>query len=602
MTAPFDIGQPWDVIIIGTGMGGATLGYALARGGKRVLFCESGLAPGLASIIRDSNSTSENSATDASNATGASAATSASNATSASAATSAATSASNATSAHSQSLRGNYAETHFARDEAPQPAHAAVLAQAGRYQQTLEDHSGSRRNTFIPFIGAGAGGSTALYGMALERFFPADFTPRGAFPDAVDSALPDAWPISYDELAPFYEAAETLFRVRGSADPLRGGEERNHLKPSPALSPAAAELVAFFEGQQLHPYRLPMACEFVPGCSGCQGYLCAENCKNDANRMCLTPAIVEHGACLLDGCEVRRIEADHAHASAVMCHWRGRERTLRATTIVLAAGALESPRILLQSANAAWPQGLANRSGQVGKNLMRHHIDLYLIEPKLKGEFDNRQKEFAFNDFYQANGQKLGSVQSFGRLPPAAVLAASMTDDLRQGPLPWTAPLFSLVKPFLKPALRKLVERRLILATTIEDLPYADNQISMAPAADGTSQLRMHYRVRKHDQARIDAMRALMKSTLKTYAFSLIKQAENNQRIAHACGTCRFGDDPDINVLDKNNRAHGLRNLYVVDSSFFPSSGGTNPSLTIAANALRVAAHLLHPATTGEAP
>ena len=73
----------------------------------------------------------------------------------------------------------------------------------------------------------------------------------------------------------------------------------------------------------------------------------------------------------------------------------------------------------------------------------------------------------------------------------------------------------------------------------------------------------------------------------------LIKQAENNQRIAHVCGTCRFGDDPASSVLDRNNRAHGVANLYVVDASFFPSSGGTNPALTIAANALRVAEHML---------
>ena len=80
---------------------------------------------------------------------------------------------------------------------------------------------------------------------------------------------------------------------------------------------------------------------------------------------------------------------------------------------------------------------------------------------------------------------------------------------------------------------------------------------------------------------------------LKPYRFLLLKQAENNQRLAHACGTCRFGTDPRESVLDVNNKAHGLTNLYVVDASFFPSSGGTNPALTIAANALRVADHLI---------
>ncbi|MEO7497060.1 MAG: GMC family oxidoreductase [Massilia sp.] len=548
MSEPFDIDQQWDAVIVGTGMGGATLGYALARAGKRVLFLEKGL-----------------------NHTG-----------------------------NPDALLGDYAEAHFGRDEAPMPAHRDTLAKAGRYQAPLDDRSKPRLNTFIPFVGQGSGGSTALYGMALERFFPADFTPRSAFADVGESSLPDAWPISYAELAPHYAAAEALFRVRGSADPLRGEDARGHFMTPPPLTPASDELFKFFENQQLHPYRLPMACEFVPGCEGCQGYLCAKECKNDANRICLQPAIRDHRACLLDACEVLRVEADSAAARSVVYRRHGVERSVRADIIVLAAGALETPRLLLDSASADWPDGLANASGQVGRNLMRHHIDLYLIEPKLKGEFDNRQKEFAFNDFYQADGQKLGSVQSFGRLPPARMLAASLVDDLRQGPMPWSASLFSMVKPAVNPVLRQMVERRMVLATTIEDFPYADNQVMPSHGGDGQARLSMQYRVRPRDQARIDAMRARMKAVLRPYAFLLIKQAENNQRIAHVCGTCRFGDDPRDSVLDKHNRAHGLANLYVLDSSFFPSSGGTNPSLTIAANALRVGAHLLQTVLSGE--
>jgi choline dehydrogenase-like flavoprotein len=141
------------------------------------------------------------------------------------------------------------------------------------------------------------------------------------------------------------------------------------------------------------------------------------------------------------------------------------------------------------------------------------------------------------------------------------------------------------------PVLRGLVERRFILATTLEDFPYADNRVT--PASEPGSRLAIRYRLHEGDRERIAAMRAAMKEVLTGYSYKLIKQAENNQRIAHACGTCRFGDDPATSVLDRNNRAHGLANLYVVDSAFFPSSGGTNPSLTIAANALRVADHLL---------
>jgi choline dehydrogenase-like flavoprotein len=175
------------------------------------------------------------------------------------------------------------------------------------------------------------------------------------------------------------------------------------------------------------------------------------------------------------------------------------------------------------------------------------------------------------------------------------VLAASMADDLRQGPLPWSAALFKLAKPAVQPVLKTLVNDRMILASTLEDLPYADNQVSL-PARQGAAsdaRLILNYRVRQHDKVRIESFRKRMKEVLKPYSFSVVKQAENNQRIAHVCGTCRFGTDPTQSVLDGNNRAHGLANLYVVDASFFPSSGGTNPSLTIAANALRVAEHLI---------
>ncbi|TFW19280.1 GMC oxidoreductase [Duganella callida] len=535
-----ELEQEWDAIVIGTGMGGAVLGHALARAGQRVLFCEKG---------RSSDE-------------------------------------------QAQALRGAYPETAFPEPLAPAPEHRAVLQRAGRYPEQIADRSGARGSSFIPFIGSGNGGSTALYGMALERFFPADFAPRQAFPQApADCTLPDAWPVSYQAMTPYYEQAEILFRLRGSADTLRPTEGRAHLMPAPPLTPASAELFEFFQRQQLHPYRLPLACEFVEGCSGCQGYLCARECKNDANRICLRPALRQHGALLLDECEVLRLEADRSAVSGVVCNWRGREIRLRGRQVILAAGALESPRLLLRSASAHWPAGLANDSGLVGKNLMRHHIDLYLIRPKLRPPFDNRQKEFAFNDFYQVDGQKLGSVQSFGRLPPAPVLAASLADDLRQGPAPWLAPLFALVRPLVQRFLGKLVDQHLILASTLEDLPYADNCVTLSP--DDGARLQLRYRTRPHDQQRIAAFRQLIKQSLRPYPYQVLKQADNNQRIAHACGTCRFGHDPRSSVLDANNRAHGLANLYVVDSSFFPSSGGTNPSLTIAANALRVADHLL---------
>lgn len=539
---PEIVKQQWDVIIIGTGMGGATLGYALAQAGQRVLFCEKGQSQ----------------------------------------------------LSNRQATRGTYPELLFPYPQAPKPEHHDILSDAGRYCDEIEDHTTIRPYSFIPFTGSGTGGSSALYGMAMERFFPVDFEPKHNYSMASDTTLPTQWPISYTELAPYYKAAEDLYRIRGTVDPLREFEPREPLESPPPLTPLGSEIFYFFQKKGFHPYRLPMACEFVPGCRCCQGYLCDRNCKNDSSRLCLEPAISVYGAALLDECEVLRLESTRTKVTGVICAWRGKEITLRSKIIALAAGALESPGILLKSNSTSWPQGLANDSGLVGRNLMRHYTDLYVLSPKSGAKLDNHYKELAFNDFYYINGNKLGTVQSFGRLPPASVIAAAMEKDLRDGPLPWTAPFFRLVRPMMTQFFHYTVVNRAVLATLMEDLPYADNAVRLIPDSNRPSgvRLRINYKIRSHDLGRIKTFRALMKETLKPYRFMLIKQAENNQLLAHACGTCRFGINPKESVLNANNQAHGLDNLYVVDSSFFPSSAGTNPSLTIAANALRVAAYL----------
>jgi choline dehydrogenase-like flavoprotein len=555
MPEPTDLqGRHWDVLVVGTGMGGATLGYALARAGRSVLFCEKGrshLADGPA-------------------------------------------------------LRGDFAEGFFPHPAHPGPEHREILTRAGRYPESIADASGARVRRFIPFVGSGTGGSTALYGMALERFFPADFTPRRHHPGATDATLPEAWPIGYDEMAPYYEAAERLFRVRGAADPCRADHRAEHLLPPPPLSPAAASLRDFLAGKGLHVYQVPLACEFVPGCPCCQSYLCDRQCKNDAARVCLRPALEHHGAELLAECEVAGLEGSRTAITAVRCRHRGRELTLRADVVVLAAGALESARLLLASADPQWPDGLANDSGLVGRNLMRHYVDLYAIAPPGRRGDACGLKELAFNDLYLADGQKLGTVQSFGVLPPPLILVAGMEEDLRAGPRPWAASLLRAARPVVGRLVRGMLSGRVLLASIIEDLPYEDNRATPPQGAGPGSgdRLVLEYRIRDYDRTRIAAMRARLREILRPLRFTLLKQAENNERLAHACGTCRFGTDPRRSVLDPWNRAHGLANLYVVDGSFFPSSGGTNPALTIAANALRVADHLLGrgPAAGGPPP
>lgn len=529
--------ESWDVLVVGTGMGGGTLGHALAKAGKKVLFCEKGRNP----FDGDPGA-----------------------------------------------LLGRYAETFKDRPGVLTPSDREILKGAGRYSTALHDVSGHKPRDFVPFIGSGSGGSSALYGAALERFFPADFTPAANYPAGLGADLPDAWPVSFDEMRPCYQQAELLYRVRGGPDPLKGEGGPAYASLGAKLQPDNQELWDLFESKGLHPYRLPLACEQIPGCSGCQGYLCSRNCKNDSAKVCLAEAVAEYGAVVWNDCEVLSLEAGQSRVHRARCVRDGVPMEVEADIFVLAAGALETPAILLRSADERWPEGLANGSGLVGKYLMRHYVDIYAIFAESSAQ-GGGLKQIAFNDFYQTDEGKLGTVQSFGFLPPGDVIVDSLQDDLRNGPFPPLGDALGLVRPLMSGFLGQLFGRATMMATIMEDLPYRSNRVFLGERGE----LCIDYRIHPSEMERIRRFRKKLAKTLRPKRHMLVKQAENNQRIAHACGTCRFGNDPRSSVLDENNRAHQLDNLYVIDSSFFPSSGGTNPALTIGANALRVAEHIL---------
>jgi len=535
-----DIEQQWDAIVVGTGMGGATCGYRLAKSGYRVLFCEQG-----ASLLDNP-----------------------------------------------KALRGDYAEQFFVPPAVPDLLHQDTLLAAGRWCDPLEDLSGPVPRRFIPYIGAGSGGSSALYGATLERFHPQDFLSTEHFGETqVDIGRP-AWPIDYGTLEPFYCEAERLFCPRGTADPLGERQARLLLDPPP-LSPANRELFDLFQARGLHPYRLPIACDFKPGCCLCQGFLCDSGCKHDSGQVCLRPAVRNSGAKVLERCVVLRLEADRRRVNSVVCDYAGERVTLRGALVILAAGALATPVILLRSASPDWPEGLANGSGQVGRNLMRHCIDLHAVKTRAPSRPEDSLKEIGCNDFYVHEGEKLGNVQSFGRLPPASMLVETLQQGLREGRLPLAAALFRLVKPVTGLLLDRTLCRWPVLATTLEDPPLPDNRAFPV----GERGIGFQYRLEDHTKKRINRFRGLMADILRGRPHFLIKQAGNNERIAHVCGTCRMGDDPTTSVVDAWGRAHELENLYIADASLFPTSGGTNPALTVAANALRIASHIVenHP-------
>ncbi|BBY06268.1 GMC oxidoreductase [Mycobacterium noviomagense] len=524
----------WDVIVVGTGMGGGMMGYSLARSGRRVLFVEKGRSTlaGVPGTIR--------------------------------------------------SLMPEVAEPRAARSA---EAYYDALARAGRSTDEIVDISKGFPRRFVPFIGSGTGGSSALYGMVCERFFVRDFTPRENFCDPGDSTVPDAWPVTYDQMRPWYVAAEKLLGVRGQPDPLRPEAAEVDLLPAPPFSADNQPLVDYLAGRGLHPYHLPMACDYTDGCAVCQGYLCHRSCKNDAARNGVLPAVAEHGASLLSQCRAVRLDADRTHVRQVICEHHSGVLTLNAKVVVLAAGALVTPVLLLNSRSGDWPHGLANSSDLVGRNLMRHLIDLVEIWPQPDHKITAENKEIGLNDFYFFEGQKYGTVQSFGAMAPMEMLVN------RPGLRPRMLRLMS-------PAARRIYERYytggLVLALIMEDLPYLDNRVlpSERPGSDGRQRLRIQYRFHASEIERRAVFLRQLKEVLKPFRKIALRAADNNEALAHVCGTCRFGPDPKTSVLDAHNRAHEVDNLYVVDASFFPSSAGLNPGLTVAANALRVAAHV----------
>jgi choline dehydrogenase-like flavoprotein len=504
-------------------MGGATVGYELARRGRRVVFLEKG--------------------------------------------------------------RFLQRETGVAPSRVADPDHRpeARLGR-GRWPLPIRGRTSFGEIEFFAPLGCGAGGSSMLYAAALERLAPSDFRPRANFPEVSGSTLPEAWPITYAELEPYYERAEALYGVRGTPDPLNPDSPKR-LREPPPLSARDEQVRALFERAGLHPYRVPVGCEFVEGCDGCGGVPCLRACKRDAAWACLVPSVEEHGARLLTRCEVSAIETERSAVTRIRCTWNGRPTSFAARAFVLAAGALMTPVLLLRSGGARWPRGLANGSDQVGRNLMFHTSDMIAIRPDRGGSTAGPHKSLALSDFRIVDGRRLGTLQSVGMPVTPGVVLGFLRSLADEHPTWWR----ELSRPFLRAVAHAAAfhfRHSVVFASIVEDLPYAENRVLLDP--DAASGMRFEYRYPAELRERNRLLRRRLSERLGRRRL-VVLTGEHNLNYGHACGTCRFGDDPATSVLDRDNRAHELENLFVVDASFFPSSGGTNPSLTIAANALRVA-------------
>lgn len=510
--------EPWDVAVIGTGMGGATVGYELANAGHRVIFLEKGHA-------------------DFANA-----------------------------------------------DDALQVDNENPSARLrnGNWPTKITGSIGETRSQFFAPLGCGAGGTTLLYAAALERFDPSDFVPSSGPVHSMDG-----WPISFEQLQPYYRKAEKMFKVCGTWDPLCPDEDSQLLAP-PRMAECDEHFFESFKAGGLHPYRLHVAYGYEPGCKECGGYICPQKCKGDAKTICLEPALRTGNALIVDRCEIERLEADASEVKEIAARRDGEKISIRARIVVLAAGAYFTPVLLLKSSNEYWPNGLANTSDMVGRNLMFHVSDFMAVWPRGRYSIQGPRKTLAFRDFYIHRGIKLGLVQSTGLTAGYGNIVYFLKTAFDRSRWSWFKPARHLLRiPAYVASV--IFGKATIFATILEDKPYRENRIVLDP--DEPSGMRFDYVVHDELRERISLLRNLIKKALTGHRLFIISP-EVSLNYGHPSGTCRFGADPSSSVLDANNKAHGMNNLYVVDASFMPTSGGASPSLTIAANALRVAEHI----------
>ncbi|MDR5652161.1 GMC family oxidoreductase [Ruixingdingia sedimenti] len=449
----------------------------------------------------------------------------------------------------------------------------------GYWPDPLDAGVAGRQDRFFGALGAGAGGSSVFYAASLERPARHDFEDAPGLPHPTGG-----WPVGADAFAPWFRQAETLLNLAGTPDPLSPGEDAA-LRAPPPLSPAGAALEGAFRARGLHPYRMHVGIGYGPDCRECIGHKCPRPCKMDGRSAGVEPALATGRAEWLGGCLVTALHADAGRVRAVEVRRGAEVLRLRARAFVLAAGGLGSPALLLASRSELWPDGVANRSGMAGRNLMFHLNERIAIWPPGRhGPDTGPRKSLALRDFYAVEGQRFGLFQAMGLTASYGNIVQFLNDRFDRSALRRLRVLREFTRIPALIAARMLGEAHVYVGI-LEDLPYADNRVRV-PAAPGA--IGFDYRFAPELLARRRLYRRHIRRGLGGLR-SLFLTFEPELNIGHPCGTLRFGIDPARSVLDPECRAHGVANLYVADSSFMPTATGVNPSLTIAANALRTA-------------
>lgn len=487
-----------DVIIIGSGMGGATLAAALAPSGRKILILERG---------------------------------------------------------------ERLADSPEARD-------AAAIFGRGHFRPD-EIWLDAQGRPFNPGNYAFVGGNTKFYGAVLLRYRAEDFRPLRH----IEGATP-GWPISYDEMEPFYSAAEQLYRVRGdgAVDPTEPARSQPYPFPPVPDEPDIAELRRAFVAQGLHPSSLPLGIDLERWLARApttwDAFPDSTGAKSDAESCGLAEALKHPNVSLVTGTRVVRLLAKGRRVTGVEVAGPAGRATLRAPVVCLCAGAVMSAALLLASANADHPAGLANRSDQVGRNFMNHNLTAMIAFNPVRRNRSIYEKTIQINDFYLTGGpqgEPLGNIQMLGRVT-GPILAGESGLPL------WLAGY--------------VADRSIHIMAMSEDLPDPQSRVMWR---DGNVVLDWkRTNVAAHDLLVKRLGRAMRKAGWPI----ILSKGFPKSKPSHQCGTARMGADPATSVVDPALKAHDLDNLYIADASVLPTSAAVNPSLTVAALALRLGRHL----------
>ena len=428
----------------------------------------------------------------------------------------------------------------------------------------------------------GIGGSTLHWQGMVMRLHEDDFrsgSTRGVGPD---------WPISYDDLRPYYAAAEAQLGVAGANDnPF--GPPRDQPHPMPAFEPSYSDSL-FAEacdelGIAMHSVPNARASESYEGRSACVGYgtcqpVCPSGAKYDATVH--VERAEEQGVTVIDRAQVQRLEHGSDRVEAAVYATPDGEHRQSADVFVLACGGVETPRLLLLSASEQYPDGLANTSGRVGSYFFEHlfaGVGGVLDEP-------TRQNHVGFltsesHQFYDEADADVGpfKLEFFNYAGPSPVELALTGDD-------WGDDLLGRV--------RSAYGNHVAVGALVEQLPRPDSYVGLDPEQTdehGNPVPDVHWTVGDRALATIERANELQREILETLGAEITWTVgpEDTGPAYHHMGTTRMGTDPEHSVVDPACRTHDLENCWIASSSVFPTGGATNPTLTIAALALRTA-------------